>query len=51
MVEEVVEGVELPVSGERDPGTERVEEGGGDALVDGVFGDIDEEEGEHVGEE
>ena len=27
------------------------EEGGGDALIDGVFGNVDEEEGEHVREE
>lgn len=29
----------------------REEERGGDGLVDGVFGDVDEQEGEHVGEE
>lgn len=28
-----------------------VQEGGRDSLVDGVFGDVDEEEGKHVGNE
>jgi hypothetical protein len=50
LVEEGVEGVELAVGGKW-RGREREEKGGRDALVYGVFCDVDEEEGEHVWEE
>ncbi len=49
LVEEAVHGVEVAVVGEGGAG-EREEEGGGYPLVDGVFGDVNEEEGEHVRE-
>ena len=49
MVEQVVGGVELAVAGKWGGG-EGEQERGGDALVYGVFGDVDEEEGEHVGD-
>lgn len=51
LVEEVVEWVELPVCRKWHPRAERIQEGRGDALVDGVFGDVNEEEWEHVREE
>ena len=50
LVKEVVEGVKLAICGER-RGCEREEERWGDALVDGVFGNIYQEEGKHVGYE
>lgn len=51
LVQEIVEGVEVPVCREWDAGAEGIEEGWGDTLVDCVFGYINEEEGEHVWEE
>lgn len=57
LIEEHVEGVELAVAGEgrviRRVGRagKGVEERGRDALVDGVFGDVHEEKGEHIGDE
>ena len=50
LVEEGVEGVEGAIGCERS-GLQREEESRGDALVDAVFGDVDEQEGEHVWEE
>lgn len=50
LVEERVEGVEGAVGCEG-CGGQGEEERWGYALVYGVFGDVDEEEGEHVGEE
>lgn len=55
LVEEVVEGVEFAVGAEgrvvRVLAGEGKEKRGGDALVDCVLSDVDEEEGKHVGEE
>lgn len=45
LVEEVIERVELSVCGERDAGTQGVEQRRGNALVDGVFCDVYQEEG------
>jgi hypothetical protein len=50
LVEEGVGGVEVAVGAEGGGGKWE-EEGGCHALVDGVFGNVDEEEREHVGEE
>lgn len=52
LVDEAVGGVEGAVGVEGvGGGFEVEEEGGGYALVDGVFGDVDKEEGKHaVGE-
>ena len=50
LVDGVVGGVEGAVVREGGGG-EGEEEGGGYALVDRVFGDVDQEEGEHVREE
>ena len=47
LVDEGVGGVEGTVRGKWGGG-EGKEEGWGDALVDGVFGNVDEEEGEHA---
>ena len=47
LVDGGVGGVERAVACEGRVG-EREEEGWRDALVDGVFGDVDEEEGEHA---
>ncbi|MCJ1388474.1 hypothetical protein MMC18_001321 [Xylographa bjoerkii] len=47
LVDELVGGVEGAVGGEGGGG-EGEEERGGHALVDGVFGDVDEQEGEHA---
>ena len=48
LVDGVVGAVEGAVLGEGGRG-EGKQEGRRDALVDGVFGDVDEEEGEHAG--
>jgi hypothetical protein len=50
LVESLVGDVEVAELGEGDL-LKGEEERGGDSLVDGVFGPIDKEEGEHVGEE
>ena len=50
LVDGVVGGVEGAVVGEGG-GVEGEEEGRRDSLVYGVFGDVDEEEGEHAGED
>ena len=47
LVDEGVSGVKGAVRGER-RGGEREKEGWCDALVDCVFGNVDEEEGEHA---
>jgi hypothetical protein len=47
LVDGVVGAVERAVFVEGG-GLEGKEERGGDALVDGVFGDVDEEEGKHA---
>lgn len=47
LVEEVVEGVKVPVLGERG-GLEREQQRRRDALVDGVLGHIDHEQREHI---
>lgn len=52
LVDEAVDRVEGTVAAEGvTRGGSFEEQGRGHALVDGVFGDVDEEEGEHVGEE
>ena len=48
LVDGAVDGVELPVLGEGGGAAQGEEEGGGYALVDGVFGYVDQEEGEHA---
>jgi hypothetical protein len=47
LIDGLVGAVEGAVLGEGGRG-EGEEEGGGDALIYGVFGDVDEEEGEHA---
>ncbi len=51
LVEKVVEGIKLSVCGKWNARSKGIEKCGGDALVDGIFRDIHEEEGQHVGQE
>ena len=45
LVEEVIKRVELSICGERDARTQGIEQRRRNALVDGVFCDVDQEEG------